>query len=199
MKRNVMKSFAAALAVAFAVATHGETGSSEWFFVDTMDKPDVIVHFNANGGVGNEMDEQVFIVGEKQKLIESVKTNVVVGDQAFEVTMRLNDYWKYVEEGVRGSRNMSSPYRNPGWKAYPFILKWIEIKPVLPRPNSNGKQPTPKQLGYLITRSIVENGTQGSHDLQKVKDGVIPWYREKIAAALGHDMEHYIRKLVATK
>lgn len=137
--------------------------------------------------------------GEKQKLIESVKTQVVVGEQAFEVTMSLNDYWKYVEEGVRGSRNMTSPYRNPGWRAYPFILKWIEIKPVLPRPNANGKLPTPKQLGYLITRSIVEKGTQGSHDLQKVKDGVIPWYREKIAAALGHDMENYIRKVVATK
>ena len=71
MKRNVMKSFAAALAVAFAVTAHGATGSSEWFFVDTTDKPDVIVHFNANGGVGNEMDEQVFIVGEKQKLIKN--------------------------------------------------------------------------------------------------------------------------------
>ena len=75
MKRNVMKSFAAALAVAFAVATHGETGSSEWFFVDTMDKPDVIVHFNANGGVGNEMDEQVFIVGVKQKLFKNTYRN----------------------------------------------------------------------------------------------------------------------------
>ena len=52
------------------------------------------------------------------------------------------------------------------------------------------------QLGFLITRAIVENGTQGSHDLEKVKDGVIPWYKEKIAAALGHDMENYIRKLV---
>ena len=46
------------------------TGSSEWFYVDTT-MPDVIVNFNANGGVGNEMDEQVFIVGEKQKLIKN--------------------------------------------------------------------------------------------------------------------------------
>ena len=134
--------------------------------------------------------------GYSQKLIDSVKTQVVVGDNAYEVTMTLNDYWKYVEEGVRGDKNPSSPYKNPGWKAYPFILRWIDIKPVIPRPLGNGKLPTPKQLGFLITRAIVENGTQGSHDLEKVKDGVIPWYKEKIAIALGHDMENYIRKLV---
>lgn len=135
----------------------------------------------------------------EHKLIDSVKTQVVVGDQAFEITMTLEDYWKYVEEGVQGGDNPTSPYRNPGWKAYPFILRWIDIKPVLPRPNADGKLPTPSQLGYLITRAIVENGTQGSHDLQKTKDGVIPWYKERIAAALGHDMENYIRKLVVEK
>lgn len=135
----------------------------------------------------------------ERKLIDSVRTQVVVGDRAFEVTMTLNDYWKYVEEGVYGSKNTSSPYKNPGWKAYPFILRWIDIKPVLPRPLSNGKLPTQKQLGYLITRSIVEKGTQGSHDLEKVKEGIIPWYKERIAAALGHDMENYIRKIVVEK
>ena len=65
------KLFATAFAMVFAVTAYGETGSSEWFFVDTTDKPEVLVHFNANGGVGNEMDEQVFIVGEKQKLIKN--------------------------------------------------------------------------------------------------------------------------------
>lgn len=132
------------------------------------------------------------------KLIQSVKTQVVVGDKAYEVTMTLNDYWKYVEEGVRGDKNPSSPYNNPGWKAYPFIMHWIDIKPVIPRPLGNGDLPTPKQLAYLITRSIVEKGTQGSHDLEVVKENVIPWYRERLAAALGHDIENYIRKVVTT-
>ena len=59
MKITMMKLFVTAFAMAFAVLAHGETCSSDWFFVDTTDKPDVIVHFNANGGVGNEMDEQV--------------------------------------------------------------------------------------------------------------------------------------------
>ena len=122
---------------------------------------------------------------KEHKLIDSVQTQVVVGDREFEITMTLQDYWKYVEDDTK-------PHFPPVSK----ILEWVEIKPVIPRPLGDGKLPTSKQLGFLITRAIVENGTQGSHDLEKVKDGVIPFYREKIAAALGHDMENYIRKLV---
>ena len=122
---------------------------------------------------------------KEHKLIDSVKTQVVVGDQAYEVTMTLNDYWKYVEYDTK-------PHFPPVSK----ILEWVEIKPVIPRPLASGKIPSPKQLAFLIGRAIYEHGTQGSHDLEKVKDGVIPWYKEKIAIALGHDMETYMRKLV---
>ena len=70
-----MKLFATALAMTFAVTVHGETGNSEWFFVDTTDRSDVVVHFNANGGVfmdkdGNEVTQfdQYFTYGEAQRL-----------------------------------------------------------------------------------------------------------------------------------
>ena len=122
---------------------------------------------------------------KEHKLIDSVKTQVVVGDNAYEVTMTLNDYWKYVEDDTK-------PHFPPVSK----ILEWVEIKPVIPRPLASGKIPSPKQLAFLIGRAIYEHGTKGSHDLEKVKDSVIPWYKEKIAIALGHDMENYIRKLV---
>lgn len=39
MKRKKIKMFTAALAIVFAVTAHGATGSSDWFFVDTTDKP----------------------------------------------------------------------------------------------------------------------------------------------------------------
>ena len=71
MKITMMKLFVTAFAMAFAVLAQGETCSSDWFFVDTTDKPDVVVHFDANGGVGDEMDEQVFNVGEEQKLAKN--------------------------------------------------------------------------------------------------------------------------------
>ena len=123
--------------------------------------------------------------GYSEKLIDSVKTQVVVGDNAYEVTMSLNDYWKYVEYDTK-----------PHWPPIDKILEWVNIKPVIPRPLASGKIPSPKQLTFLIGRKIYNEGTDGTHDLEKVKDGVIPWYKEKIAIALGHDMENYIRKLV---
>ena len=126
--------------------------------------------------------------GYSERLIDSVKTQVVVGDRAWEITMTLNDYWKYVEDDTK-------PHFPPVNK----ILEWVKIKPVIPRPDKNGRIPTPESLAFLIGRSISIHGTKGTHDLEKVKDGVIPWYKEKIAAALGHDMENYIRKLVVEK
>lgn len=126
--------------------------------------------------------------GYSQRLIDSVKTQVVVGDRAWEITMTLNDYWKYVEDDTK-------PHFPPVNK----ILEWVTIKPVIPRPDARGRIPSPQTLAFLIGRAISEHGTTGTHDLEKVKDGVIPWYREKIAAALGHDMENYIRKIVVEK
>ena len=79
------------------------------------------------------------------------------------------------------------------------LLEWVQIKPVIPRPDANGRIPSQKSLAFLIGRAINEHGTTGSHDLEKTKDGVIPWYKQRIAAALGHDMEHYIRKIVVEK
>ena len=39
-------------------------------------------------------------------------------------------------------------------------------------------------------------GTTGTHDLAKTKEDILPWWREQISLALGHDMENYIRKVV---
>lgn len=136
----------------------------------------------------NRYTERGVPTGYSQKLIDSVETQVVVGDNAYEVTMTLNDYWKYVEDDTK-------PHFPPPNK----ILEWVEIKPVIPRPLASGKIPSPKQLAFLIGRAIYEHGTQGSHDLEKVKEGIIPFYKDKIAAALGHDMENYIRKIVVEK
>ena len=132
-----------------------------------------------------------------RKLVDSIKTQVVVGDNAYEVTMTLEDYWKYVEEDTP-----------PHWPPRDAILKWIDVKPIIPRPDDNGRIPSPKQLAFLIGRAMAgkspnqeklknpNGGTTGTHDLQQTKEDIPPWWREQISQALGHDMENYIRKLV---
>lgn len=126
-------------------------------------------------------------------LINTMTVEVRQGDRAFSVTMDVNKYWKYLEEGI----SPTGKYGNPGWKAYPFIREWIDIKPVIPRPGPDGRIPSPKQLAYLITRKIVEEGTTPSRNLEKTKDAILPIYMDRIRAAILEDSTKIIRKVVS--
>ena len=87
--------------------------------------------------------------------------NYIVEDQdgSYEVSLQIQDYWKYLEEG-----------RSPG-KFPPIseIKNWIRTKPVLPRPY-RGKLPSTDQLAYLVARKIHLQGTQGKHILEESLD-----------------------------
>lgn len=135
-----------------------------------------------------------------RKLIDGVKSNVVVGENAYEVTLTLEHYWKYIEGGRKGT--LSSP---PGaeWSAgFPpvgALINWINVKPILPRPDKNGKIPSPKTLAYLIGRKIEQEGIEPHPALKTTQEELDKLYKEKIEIALGHDISNYIRKIIPTK
>ena len=150
-----------------------------------------------------EMYKYQLSLGNKtasRKLMDTIKSNVVVGDNAYEVTLTLQHYWKYIEGGRKGTE--SSP---PGAKykaAFPpvkAILDWILVKPILPRPSADGKMEKlrPKSLAYLIGRKIEEEGIEPHPALKTTQEELMKIYRERLSAALGHDVENYIRKLIA--
>lgn len=124
-----------------------------------------------------------------RKLTDTIRSNVVVGDQAFEITLTLQEYWKYVEHG-------RPPGKFPPVKA---LLDWISVKPIIPRPDADGNIPTPKQLSFLIGRKIMEEGIEPFPALQTTKEELDKIYHEKLSAALGHDVSNYIRKVIAVK
>ena len=132
--------------------------------------------------------------------MDTIKSNVVVGENAYEVTLTLQHYWKYIEGGRKGTED--SP---PGAKykaAFPpvdAILNWILVKPVLPRPSADGKMEKlrPKSLAYLIGRKIEQEGIEPHPALKTTQEELMKMYRERLSAALGHDVENYIRKLIA--
>ena len=109
--------------------------------------------------------------------------------KTYEVALDLQEYWKYVEYG-----------RNPG-KFPPTnkILEWIQIKPVIPRPDASGRIPTPKQLAFLIGRKIANEGYEGSNDLTDANDDIFRRYEPKIVAALAKDLGSHIEKFVIAK
>lgn len=111
------------------------------------------------------------------KLVQSVESRIAVNGQAYQVQLRLEDYWKYVEWDTR-----------PHWPPTSALLQWIEVKPVIPQPGRNGKLPTPQQLAYLIGRKIARFGTKGSHTLAKTLEEINDRYEERIREALTKDL-----------
>lgn len=112
------------------------------------------------------------------ELINSVKYILQRNNNTFQVSLSLLDYWKYVEYG-----------RRPG-KFPPLhkIREWIEIKPIIPRPMSNGKLPTLNQLTYLISRKIATEGIAPRNILQKTLEQINNEYDNKISEALTKDL-----------
>lgn len=120
-----------------------------------------------------------------RKLYQSVRTQVVFGLNSWDVQMSLEDYWKYVENDTL-----------PHWPPRDKILQWILIKPVIPRPDVRGEIPTPQQLSFLISRKIARVGTEGSHDLEKTVEAMLPQYIEELTQALQKDATAYVHNLM---
>lgn len=117
-------------------------------------------------------------------LLDSVTAIVDVQGEVYEVKLQLADYWKYVEEGT-----------TPHWPPRKAILDWIKAKPVIPRPDSKGRIPSQESLAFLISRKIARVGTEGSHDLQKTLDAIMPIWDEKLRLALARMWTKYIREI----
>lgn len=119
------------------------------------------------------------------ELLNSVEFNVRSRGRSFAVVLTLMDYWQYVEEGTK-----------PHWPPPSAILKWIQAKPVIPRPDRNGRLPSPQSLAYLIGRKIAREGTKGTHDLSKTLEALNNEYREKIAEAFAKDVGDEMRLIL---
>lgn len=118
-------------------------------------------------------------------LIESIRTRVQVGSDAYTVTVTLRDYWKYIENDTR-----------PHWPPREAILRWVEIKPTIPRPYTlDGREISAKSLAYLVGRKIAEKGTTGTHDMATAKEQTMDAFRQRLRQAVGHDVINYIRKV----
>lgn len=110
------------------------------------------------------------------ELIDSVRSEVKVGDTYIAVDLHLADYWKYVEWDTK-----------PHWPPSGSLLKWIEAKPIIPTPDKRGKLPTPQSLDYLIRRKISKVGTKGTHDLATTIDELNAQFMPRIYEAIDAD------------
>lgn len=118
-------------------------------------------------------------VNASNALFNSVKYIVETDAVTFEVKLSLEEHWKYVEKGRKAGK---FPPINK-------IEKWIEIKPVIPRPMANGKLPTTQQLSYLISRKIYLYGIEPRPLLEQSIDEVYNRIRDDLEKALIQDIQ----------
>ena len=120
-------------------------------------------------------------INASYKLLNSVETVVRRNDDEFIVTINLEDYWYYVENG-----------RGPG-KFPPIdkILEWIRCKPVIPYSDSRGRLPTEEQLAFLIARKIAEQGTEGRNVLYETVSELNNYYLPLLQQALDRDFARF--------
>lgn len=131
-------------------------------------------------------DGQDRLIDSIDSSMNTVQAMIREGDGAWSVTINLNEYWKYVENDTR-----------PHWPPLSAIQRWVEIKPVIPRPDDKGRIPSPKSLAFLIGRKISRDGTTGSHDFQTAQETTIERFRARIRVAMIRDVQNYVRQVLA--
>lgn len=120
-------------------------------------------------------------INASYKLLNSVETTVKRNDDEFTVTINLEDYWIYVENG-----------RGPGkFPPVSKILDWIRCKPVIPYSDSRGRLPTEEQLAFLIARKIAEQGTEPKNVLAETITELNNYYLPKLQQALDRDFARF--------
>lgn len=120
--------------------------------------------------------ESINASGELGNSVKYIIDNSTGG--RIEVNLELAHYWKYIENGRSAGK----------WPPISAIEKWIEVKPILPRPMANGQLPTTKQLAYLIARKIGLEGYEGKGILQDRIDNANTAFWEDIEDAIVKDI-----------
>ena len=128
-------------------------------------------------------------------LYNSLNFEVKIGKQSINLDILLNDYWKYLEYGCKGTKTSYPeayyPAHFPPTKA---IEEWIKIKPVIPE-QRNGKLPTQKQLVYLISRSIYRKGIEPRFIFRDAVDDVWEQLKDALNEAIEKDVENNIKEI----
>lgn len=128
----------------------------------------------------NLMENDSNASGQLQRSMKLDK--IVIDEKQMRVTVELEDYWYYVENGRKAGK---MPPIQP-------IIQWIENKPVPPKVEGL----TVKQQAYAIARGIQKNGTKPRPFFNKAVEQTWKQFKDEIAEAVQTDVNDYIEKIV---
>lgn len=159
------------------------------------------VKIRYNDKIANEVYKNDWKRNASGELIQSVTTGISVNGMIYSVTFDAIGYWQYIENGTKGNYNKGEfPHNEFKYDSHkPFqdsILRWIQIKPILPREDNNGRLPTEKQLAFLIGRKIRRDGIEGNHPLERTITELNAMYLPMLQEALQADFDESVSKYV---
>ena len=107
------------------------------------------------------------------------------GNNSISVSLKLQDYYKYLESGTK-----------PHYPPIDAILKWVQVKPILPDGKFKGRLPenatleqVQKSTAYAIQHKIGQEGTPADPMLHWTLQEVNAYYEEAIGAAIQADLD----------
>ena len=121
------------------------------------------------------------------KLLNSVKYEISKGDRDICVSLKLDEVWKWVENDCK-----------PHFPPIKPLIEWVHNKfngnpPDMPSKTYDGPLPSvetlEKQFAYMVQHKIGEEGTEGTHDLQKTLQEVNRMFEQKIGEAITQDLD----------
>ena len=126
-------------------------------------------------------------INASYKLLNSVETTVKRNDDEFIVSINLEDYWIFVENG-----------RKPGrFPPIDKILEWIRVKPVTPYSDSRGRLPTEETLAFLIARKISRDGTEPRRVLAETVSELNNYYLPILKQSLERDFNRFSYEIIS--
>lgn len=165
----------------FEAADLGQSDDIQLVIQNTV--TDVLVKFIE--GVKSQLQENLNATSKtgQQSLYNSIQVNVEPLGDTISVQLVMNDYWKYVDKGVKGRKSTypessESPFQYPaspkssGGKFQSSLQLWIAQKPIQVRTSAgqSGKQVLNinASIAYAMRSSIIDKGIRATNFFSSV-------------------------------
>lgn len=118
-------------------------------------------------------------------LANSIKDIVKFDGKYLSVSIQLEDYWKYLENGRKAGK----------FPPVDKVKEWIRIKPVIPYSKGNNKLPNENQLSFLIGRKISKGTSPNPFLAPTIKDfGLVDKLYSAIQSMLTNEINEVINE-----
>lgn len=149
--------------------------------------------------MADELDKQD--ANASGKGTDSIRFEFSKFGKSYEVAIFMNDYLKFVDEGVQGIKSNAlapnSPYKFkvpfPGPKHIEALEKWIKeknVRAIITVPKGIvSEKVKQKSLAYAIGYATKARGLRATHFKKKTIEKLIDKMKAEVAAAAGDDMK----------